>query len=31
LDDNELPELEPLPEDDEPLAAKPLAESDPED
>ena len=24
LDDNELPELETLPEDDEPLAAKPL-------
>jgi len=31
LDDNEFPDVEPLPEDDEPLAAKPLAESDPED
>ena len=31
LDDDDLPELEPLPEDEEPLAAKPLNQSDQED
>ena len=31
LDEVDVPELEPLPEDDAPLNAKPLAKSDPED
>ncbi len=31
VDDDELPELEPLPVDDEPLVTKPLVEPDPED
>ncbi len=31
VDEDDLPDLEPLPEDDEPLAAKPLVQSDPED
>ncbi len=30
-DEDELPDLEPLPDDDEPLIAKPIKESDPED
>jgi carboxypeptidase PM20D1 len=31
VDEDELPEFDPLPVDDEPLVAKPLAQSDPED
>ncbi len=31
VDEEELPDFDPLPEDDEPLDAKPLTESDPED
>ena len=31
LDDDDVRELEPLPEDDAPLNTKPLAKSDPED
>ncbi len=31
VEEDELPEFDPLPEDDEPLVAKPLTQSDPED
>jgi hypothetical protein len=30
VDEEESPDFDPLPEDDEPLVAKPLTESDPE-